>query len=96
MGALVLRSQKEPSHTGYLQALQSEQKIEWPVQLEMSNEFKYENGNYGTFGCASYGVNQYPTFVFDFLAFIKGTKTKNVSSFYGLDLGRPEGSRLFQ
>jgi hypothetical protein len=95
IGAIVLRSQREQSHSGYLQAMQSDKKISWPGVFEMSSDFQYPNGKYGTFGCLSYGVNSYPTYIFDFLAFIKGTKTNRVSSSYGLDFENPQGSRLF-
>lgn len=95
MGALVLRSQREASHSGYLQAMQSDEKISWPDAMEMSSGFQYPNGKFGTLGCLSYGVNFYPTYIFDLLAFIKGTKTNRVSSFYGMDLENPQDSRLF-
>jgi len=95
MGALVLRSQREPSHSGYLQGVLSEQQMSWPDVFEMSSEFQYPNGKYGTFGCLFWGVNSYPMYVFDFLAFIKGSKTNRASSFYGLDFENPQGSPLF-
>jgi hypothetical protein len=95
IGALVLRSQRERSHSGYLQAMQSEQQMSWPDVFEMSSEFQCPNGTCGSFGCLSYGVNSYPTYIFDFLAFINGSKTNRASSLYGLDFANPQGSRLF-
>lgn len=95
MGALVLRSQNEELHTGYLQALRSKEHISFPDVFEMSSEFQYPNGNYGVFGSLSYGLNFYPIYIFDLLACIKGTKTNRAPSFYGLDLENPQCSRLF-
>lgn len=95
IGALVLRSQREELHTGYLQAMQSKEQMSWHDAFEMSSEFKYPNGNYGVFGAMGYGKNYYPEYIFDLLAFIRGTKTNRASSRYGLDLENPQGSRLF-
>jgi len=95
MGALVLRSQREAKHSGYIQAMKSSEKISWPDVIEMSSEFQFSDGSYGSLGCLSYGVNYYPTYIFDLLAFIRGAKTNLASSFYGLDFENPQGSRLF-
>jgi len=95
MGGLVLRSQSETAHSGYLQALASDTPLGFSDEFELSSEFQYANGQYGCFGCLSYSVNSFQQFVFDMLASIKGTKTGKVSSFYGLDFENTKGSRLF-
>jgi hypothetical protein len=95
MGRLVLRSQKDPSHSGYLQPMEGEQPFKFPEVAEMSSEFNYPNGRFGSFGCLVWAVNAYPMFIFDLLAFIKGKERRGVSSFYGLDFENTLGSRLF-
>jgi hypothetical protein len=95
IGAFVLRSQKEPSHSGWLRPLISETPIDFPNIMEMSSKFEYQDGSHGAFGCQVWCVNEYPTFLFEFMAFLKGKKKKRAASFYGLDLGKPRGSKLF-
>ena len=95
IGALVLRSQREQSHSGYLHPMHSDKKISMPDVCEMSSGFQYPDGKYGIFGCLSYGVNFYPAYIFDFLAFIKDKKSDRVASFYGLDFENAQGSMLF-
>jgi len=96
MGALVLRSPHNPGHNGYLQAQWSEEPISYPDVFEMSSPFQYPDGAHGVFGTLSWGVNNYPMFLFDFLAFLRGTRTNRVSSFYGMDFENTAGSRLFR
>ena len=95
MGDLVLRSQREKAHSGYLQAMASDALLDFPDVFELSSDFQYTNGQYGCFGAWCYSVNEYQRFLFDILAIIKGTKTNKISSFYGVDLENTKGSRLF-
>jgi len=95
MGALVLRSQKQADHSGYLQLTTANEPFPMPDVFEHSSPFQLPNGLHGLFGTFAWAVNHYPTFLFDFLAFIKGTRTNRVSSFYGMDFEKPQGSRLF-
>jgi hypothetical protein len=95
MGGLVLRSQKDESHSGYLQSCISDTPINFPDHLELSSSFHYPNGKHGSFGCLAYGVNNFSNFTFDLLEYIKGSKDKGVSSFYGIDFENIRGSRLF-
>ena len=87
MGAFVLRSQRESSHSAWLRPHVSDTLIHFPDIVEMSSSFQYPNGKYGAFGCLGWGVNEYPTFIFDFMQLIKGKMKKGVSSFYGKDYG---------
>jgi len=96
MGGIVLRSQREPAHSGYLEAMVSDTPLNFPDVFELSSGFQYANGQYGCFGTMGYGVNAFQRFVFDILAQVKDTKTNKISSFYGLDFEHPQGSRLFE
>lgn len=95
MGGLVLRSQRNREHSGYLLPMLSDEPTPFPDVFEMSSDFKYHDGTHGTFGTLHWGVNNYPRFLFDFLALIRGTRSNKLSSFYGLDFGKTQGSRLF-
>jgi len=96
MGALILRSQVQNAHSGYLHALISETPIEWADRFEMSSPFQYPDGRFGAFGCLAYCVNNFQRYIFDLLMCIKGAKkTNTASSFYGLDFENVIGSRLF-
>lgn len=96
MGGLVVRSQRNNDHSGYLKPLWSKDPVSFPDVFEMSSRFKYHDGTHGVFGTLIWCVNNYPMFLFDFLALIRGTRSNKVSSFYGLDLEKTEGSRLFR
>lgn len=96
MGGLILRSQSQAEHSGYLQAMISDNPLDFSDEFEFSSEFQFSTGQYGCIGCFSYSVNNYQNFIFDLLASIKGAKTNSVSSFYGLDFENVQGSRLFQ
>lgn len=95
MGSLILRSQREKNHSGYLQVRRMKELINFPDDLEMSSTFSFTDGNYGAFGCLCYSVNSYPQFIFDLLAYIKGISFKGSSSFYGDDFENVQASRLF-
>jgi hypothetical protein len=94
-GALVLRSQRESSHSGYVRGMISDEPIVLPDVFEMSSPFTYPSGKHGLLGCFGFGVNFFAPFIFDLLASIKGTRTNLVSSFYGMDFQNTVGSRLF-
>ncbi len=94
-GALILRSQREPSHSGYVQGMVSDEPIVYPDVFELSSPFRYPSGQHGILGCMGFGVNYFAPFVFDLLAAIKGTRTGRASSFYGLDFQNVAASRLF-
>jgi len=96
MGALVVRSQQNPEHSGYLRSMLSDNPISCPDAFQMSSDFQYPDGKYGVFGTHGWGVNNYPTFLFDFLASISGTRSQRMSSFYGIDFENTQGSRLFR
>lgn len=96
MGALVLRSQRNLDHSGYLQAMCSDEELSWPDACEMSSCFCFPDGKYGSFGNFLWGVNYYPDYIFDLLAYMKGTKRIGFSSSrYGMDYENVQGSRLF-
>jgi len=95
MGALVLRSQRNGDHSGYLQSFQPEDGKPLPDIFEQSSMFLFPDGSHGSIGSFFWGVNNYPRFLFDLLACIRGTRTSRVSSFYGMDFENPVGSRLF-
>lgn len=97
MGALVLKSSKNPDHTGYLKATIGDAPMfEEPI-FEMSNNFIYPNKKYGCFGASTaYGTNHFPEYVFDILKLLKGEyRAGYTSSFYGLDFENTTSSRLF-
>lgn len=95
MGGLVLRSQKQNNHSGYLELYVCEKPLFENDTFEMSNNFNLPSGKFGSFGCSGWGVNDYPAFVFDLLACIRGNIDNSVSSFYGKNYEEPQGSRLF-
>lgn len=97
MGSLVLRSHRNPDHSGYLQPIWSDEPTSLPLPdvFEMSSPFRFPDGKHGAFGTMAWTVNEYPTFLFDFLASIRGTRSGRLSSFYGLDFENTQGSRLF-
>ena len=94
MGALILRSQREPKHSGYLQLEVMNEPFSYPDVFEMSSVFPFSEDQYGQFGCLCYSVNSYPKFIFDLLANVKGINYPT-SSLYGLDYEDIQGSRLF-
>lgn len=95
MGALVVRSQRQEEHPGYLRPLISGSRINLPEGDEYSSEYQYADGSHGVFGALCWDANSYSTFLFDFLASIRGTRTNLFSSFYGFDTEDIGGSRLF-
>ena len=95
LGSLVLRSPRNAEHSAYLQLMESLTPMGFQEQFELCEEFRFPDGRYGSFGAFMWGVNAFQQFVFDLLAMMSGTKTNKVSSFYGVDYSRPEGSRLF-
>lgn len=95
LGALVIRSQKEPQHSGYIQVIVSDNPIQFPDVFEMSSPFQCTDELYGILGTFGYGINFFAPFVFDFLASLKGTHAGGASSFYGLDFKNTTASRLF-
>lgn len=95
MGALVLKSSKNPNHSGYLNAVFGDAPVLKEPVFEMSTPFKYSTDDFGYFGAFGFGVNSFPEFIFDLLLFLKGEKTNKVSSFYGLDFENSNCSRLF-
>jgi len=95
MGGLVLRSERNADHSGYLDILATEHPMLEEEIWERSSTFNVRNGLIGTVGSMSWGYNNYPTFLFDLLASLRGTRTRKVSSFYGLDFENTQGSRLF-
>jgi hypothetical protein len=95
MGALVLKSSKNPDHSGYLKAFICDTPaFEEPI-FEMSPPFRYSEDKFGYFGTLGFGVNSFPEYIFDLLLFLKEEKTNKVSSFYGYDYGNSTCSRLF-
>lgn len=97
MGSLVLKSQAEPDHSGYLQMFEDNGFIsaDNPLRKEMSS-FCTEDGKQMLFGTFGYGTNHYPIFLFDLLAVMRGTFQKGkVSSTYGIDLNNTKASLLF-
>ncbi len=96
MGSLVLKSQTYPEHSGYLKVFdESFMSTNNPLRQEMSS-FSSSDGKHGLLGTFGYAVNNYPAFLFDFLALLRGTFQKErVSSFYGLDLKNTKASLLF-
>jgi hypothetical protein len=96
IGGLILRSQREHEHSGYLTFLKGEQPVDLADALEMSTGFQYPDGKFGAFGCFSWGVNSYPMFIFDLLNFLNGKGSPGIGSFYGLDFENVAGSRLFR
>ncbi len=97
MGSLVLKSQAEPDHSGYLQMFEDNGFIsaDNPLRKEMSI-FYAEDGKQMLFGTFGYCANHYPMFLFDLLAFMRGTFQKGkVSSTYGIDLKNTKASLLF-
>ncbi|MGX9726525.1 MAG: DUF6602 domain-containing protein [Candidatus Electronema sp. VV] len=97
MGSLVLKSQAEPDHSGYLQMFEDNGFIsaDNPLRKEMSI-FSAEDGKQMLFGTFGYCANHYPMFLFDLLAFMRGTFRKGkVSSTYGIDLKNTKVSLLF-
>lgn len=95
MGSLILKSSKNPNHTGYLQAFISDTPTFKEPIFEMSTPFRYSEDKYGSFGSSGFGVNSFTEYIFDLLSFLKGEKTNKVSSFYGLDYENSTCSRLF-
>lgn len=74
----------------------SDEPMSFPDVFELSSDFQYPDGTHRTFGTLSWGVNNYPRFLFDFLALIRGTRSNKASSFYGLDFENTVSSRLFR
>ncbi len=96
LGALILRSQVNPIHVGYITAMRSDVPMGMNEDVfELSSEYIFPDGSYGKLGCLTWGVNHYPSYIFDLLACLRGKKTMKASSFYGLDLENTQGSRLF-
>ncbi|HEY1921695.1 MAG TPA: DUF6602 domain-containing protein [Tepidisphaeraceae bacterium] len=96
-GFLILRSQTAPNHCAYLKYLFSEVPMALGMELELSSELTSLDGKYWTLGCAAgWGVNFFPDFMFDLAADLSGNlRHGRASSFYGFNLDRAEGSRLF-
>jgi hypothetical protein len=95
LGSLVLRSQRYPLHTGYINMMFGKEPLKMADAFETSSDFSLPGNNWGTISCLTWAPNNFPTFIFDLLACLKGTKTQRASSFYGLDFENVEGSRLF-
>jgi len=96
-GFLILRSQTTPDHCAYLQYLCGETPSGLAAYPEMSSEFRFANGKHGMLGSVGgWGVNFFPSFVFDLTASLSGKFRPGwASSVYGFDLDRPAGSHLF-
>lgn len=97
MGSLILKSQAEPDHSGYLQMFEDNGFIsaDNPLRKEMSSFFA-EDGKPMLFGTFGYCANHYPIFLFDLLAFMRGTFQKGkASSTYGIDFKNITASLLF-
>jgi hypothetical protein len=96
LGALILRSHTNPTHVGYITAMRSDTPMGMNEDVfELSSEYRFPDGSFGKLGCLTWGVNNYPSYIFDLLACLRGTKTMKASSFYGLDFENTKGSRLF-
>lgn len=105
MGALVLRSERAPKHSGYLQGMHSLEQIDKGEEWELSSPFvypygtreaKWPDGTYpqGAFGCLFWYESSFPLFIFDLLAGLKGKRYPGPASRYGLP-GDDKPSRLF-
>ncbi len=95
LGSLIIASQKNRDHSGYLRPMISDTPLAFDDVFELSSGFRYPNGKFGAFGAFCYSVNEFQGFLFDLLACLRGALTNRVSSFYGLDFENATGSRLF-
>lgn len=95
MGSLILRSERNNDHSGYVDIIASESPMLEEEIWERSSTFNLPSGLFGTIGTMGWGYNNYPTFLFDLLASIRGTRTGRASSFYGLDFENTRSTRLF-